>query len=139
MRQRLSTTPVCSGRTGRTFFLVLGSLALAVGMVGVFVPVLPTTPFLLLAALCYARGSSRCYRWLTTNRVFGRYLDGYLSGRGVSWRVKAAALLLLWVGIGLSVGFAAEDLWLRLLLVAVALGVSVHVLTIKGRNRGEET
>ena len=60
------------------------------------VPVLPTTPFLILAAICYARGSVGCYRWLVTNRVFGRYLDDYLHGRGVSWRVRAAALAFLW-------------------------------------------
>ena len=111
---------------------MLGSLALALGVVGVVVPVLPTTPFLILAAVCYARSSARCYRWLVTNRVFGRYLDDYLRGRGVSWKIKACALVFLWVVISLSALLFVDALWLRILLFVVALGVTVHVVTLRG-------
>lgn len=128
-------TPVCSNRLWRTFFLVAGSVSLAVGVVGVVVPVLPTTPFLILTALCYARGSSRAYRWLVTNRLFGRYLNDYLCGRGVSRMVKAAALVLLWAVIAVTVVLLTERLWLRLLLPVIAAAVTVHVLMLKTRRR----
>jgi uncharacterized membrane protein YbaN (DUF454 family) len=132
----LGGSKVCSGRLGRALFIVAGSLSLAVGALGIVVPLLPTTPFLILAALCYARGSVRCHRWLVTNPVFGRYLADYLGGRGVPWRVRASSLVFLWVAIALTVVFVAEALWLRLLLAAVAVGVSVHVVLIKGRGEG---
>jgi uncharacterized membrane protein YbaN (DUF454 family) len=112
---------------------VAGSVSLAVGVVGVVVPILPTTPFLILTAICYARGSSRGYRWLVTNRLFGRYLSDYLCGRGVSWRVKAGALVLLWGVIAVTAVFFTERLWLRILLPAIAVAVTVHVLMLKTR------
>ena len=124
-----------AGRLRRTFFLVAGSVFLATGVVGVVVPVLPTTPFLILAAFCYARSSSRCYRWLISNRVFGRYLNDYLCGRGISWKVKAGTLLFLWGVITPSAIFFVEQLWARVLLFVVAAGVTVHVWTLRGRKR----
>jgi uncharacterized membrane protein YbaN (DUF454 family) len=120
-------------RALRAALLVLGSLFLLVGLVGVVVPVLPTTPFLILAAACYARSSVRCYRWLVTNRVFGRYLDDYLQGRGVSWRVKAGALVFLWAVISVSALVFVNVLWLRILLFVIALSVTAHVLMLRGR------
>lgn len=126
---------VCTGRLKRAVFLVAGSLFLVAGLVGIAVPVLPTTPFLILAALCYARSSARCYRWLLTNRLFGRHLSDYLRGRGVSWRVKAATLGFLWVVIALSAVFFVGQLWLRVLLFVIATGVTVHIVLIKGRTQ----
>jgi uncharacterized membrane protein YbaN (DUF454 family) len=131
----LPPTPVCTSRLKRTLFLVAGSVSLAVGVVGVVVPVLPTTPFLILTAICYSRGSSRGYRWLVTNRLFGRYLNDYLCGRGVSWKAKAGALVLLWGVIAATAVLFTELLWLRILLPAIAVAVTVHVLTLKTRGR----
>ena len=129
--------PLCEGRLRRTLYLGLGSVFLAVGIVGVMVPVLPTTPFLILAAFFYARSSRRCYRWLVTNRVFGRYLDDYLCGRGVPRRAKAYALTLLWAAIMLSAIFVTDALWLRVLLPLVAVGVTIHIVLLKGQQSGE--
>jgi uncharacterized membrane protein YbaN (DUF454 family) len=96
-------------------------------------PVLPTTPFLVLAALCFARSSMRCHRWLLTNRVFGRYLNDYICGLGVSRRVKAGVLVFLWGVITVSAVVFVDRLWLRVLLFAVAAGVTVHLLLLKSR------
>jgi uncharacterized membrane protein YbaN (DUF454 family) len=128
-----SSRPVRTGRLVRAVLLIAGSLCLALGLVGVVVPVLPTTPLLIVAAYCYARSSRRCYQWLTTNRVFGRYLDDYLHGRGVPWQVKASALVFLWTVITLSAVLFVNALWLRVLLFVIALAVSVHVVALKGR------
>ena len=132
-----SLRPVCPGRLRRTLLLVAGSVFLTLGMVGIAVPVLPTTPFLILAAICYGRSSLRCYRWLTTNRVFGRHLDDYLHGRGISWRVKAGTLAFLWVVIVCTAVFFVDALWLRILLFVIAVGVTAHVVTLKSRGRCE--
>jgi uncharacterized membrane protein YbaN (DUF454 family) len=127
---------IVKGRTKRVVLLVAGSLFLFAGAIGVVLPVLPTTPFLILAALCYARSSSRCYRWLVGNRVFGRYLDDYLCGRGIPWKVKAIALSVLWVVIAVTAVVLVERLWLRVLLFVMAVGVSGHVILLKNR-KGE--
>jgi uncharacterized membrane protein YbaN (DUF454 family) len=122
----------------QALLLVAGCVLLATGVVGIVVPVLPTTPFLALAALCFARSSVRCHRWLLSNRLFGRYLDDYLCGRGVPGRVKAGVLGFLWLAITLSAVFFAKSLWLRILLLAVACGVTVHVLLLRVRPRETE-
>jgi uncharacterized membrane protein YbaN (DUF454 family) len=109
------------------------------GMAGIVLPVLPTTPFLVLAALCFARSSVRCHRWLLTNRVFGRYLSDYISGLGVSRRLKAVVLVFLWAVITVSAVVFVDRLWLRILLFAVAVAVTLHLLLLKRRKRDGET
>lgn len=103
------------------------------GLVGVFVPILPTTPFLLLAAACYMRSSERFYHWLVDNRVFGAYVRNYIEGRGMPVRIKIFTILLLWLAIGLSIAFAVENMVVRIVLICVAVGVSAHVALIKRR------
>jgi uncharacterized membrane protein YbaN (DUF454 family) len=122
-------------RTGRILFFLAGSLSLSLGAIGVVLPVLPTTPFLILAAFCFARSSERAHAWLLANRVFGSQLQGYLDGRGISWRIKAGALVFLWAAIGVSVVMFVPFLWARILLGLIALAVTTHVVTIKNRKR----
>jgi uncharacterized membrane protein YbaN (DUF454 family) len=132
---KLSPHTSPSSRWARMALLALGSFFLLLGLAGVVVPVLPTTPFLILAAICYGRGSPRWYRWLVTNRVFGRYLDDYLQGKGVPWKVKAGTLVLLWTVISLSALLLIDTLWLRILLFAIAVGVTVHLVLLKSKRR----
>lgn len=115
----------------RHVLIAAGSLFLAVGIVGVFLPVLPTTPFLLLAAACYARGSSRFYMWLMNNRLFGTYIRNYREGKGLPPRVKVVIIGLLWVTIGCSAAFAVDALWARAVLIVIAAGVTTHILFIR--------
>lgn len=118
------------GRTKTIALIAGGSLSVALGAVGMFLPVLPTTPFLLLAAVCYARSSPRLYRWLLTNRWFGEYIRNYHEGRGMMRSHKTAVLLLLWLTIGSSAVFAIQLWWVRLLLAVIAVGVTFHILKI---------
>lgn len=115
----------------RRLLLGAGTLCTGLGIVGVFVPILPTTPFLLLAAACYMRSSERFYHWLVDNRVFGAYVRNYIEGRGMPARIKILTILLLWLGIGLTVAFAVENIVVRIVLICVAVGVSAHVALIK--------
>jgi len=105
----------------------------ALAVVGVLLPVLPTVPFLLIAAYCYARSSERFYCWLTNNRVFGPPLARYLRGGGIDWRVKAGSVALLWTVILLTVLLAGLPSWTRLLLLVIAVGVTVHLVRLQPR------
>jgi uncharacterized membrane protein YbaN (DUF454 family) len=115
----------------RVLLIVAGTLFVGLGILGIFIPLLPTTPFLLLAAVCYARSSDRFYHWLLYNRWFGSYIRNYLQKRGIPLRAKIFTLVLLWVVIGCSVAFAVESFVVRLILVLIAIGVSVHVLSLR--------
>jgi uncharacterized protein len=122
-------------KAGRVLFFLAGSLALVLAVVGAILPLLPTTPFLIIAAYCYARSSDRVHGWLLSNRLFGRQLRDYTTGAGVSWRVKTGALVLLWVTIGLSAVLFAPYVWLRVVLVLIGLVVSLHIVRVKARGR----
>jgi uncharacterized membrane protein YbaN (DUF454 family) len=111
----------------KTLLIISGTVCVVLGVVGMFLPVLPTTPFLLLAAFCYARSSDRFYRWLTDNRWFGEYIRNYREGRGIPLKQKVITILLLWLTIGFSAWFAVSSWWMRLILLAVAVGVTIHL------------
>lgn len=131
-------TPRARGRIRRWLLVAAGTLAVGVGLIGVVVPVLPTVPFLLVAAYCYARSSERFYRWLIGNRVFGHHLDRYVRGEGISWKVKTFSVTLLWAVILLTVFLAGLPLWARLLLLVIAAAVTVHIVTLRGRPLARE-
>lgn len=118
-------------RLRRLALIVAGSISLALGVVGVFVPLLPTTPFLLLAAACYLRSSPQRYERLMAGRVLGRYLRLYHSGAGVPVRVKASAIGLLWLTIGCSGVFFVHSAALRVILALIAVAVTWHIVSIR--------
>jgi uncharacterized membrane protein YbaN (DUF454 family) len=124
-----------AGKIKRGLLTAAGSIALGLGVVGIFVPLLPTTPFLLLAAACYVRSSTPLSDWLLNHRILGVYIRDYRDGKGMPLRAKVVALVLLWGTIGASATWVVPALWARLLLAAVALGVTVHLLVIKNSHR----
>ena len=87
-----------------------GTLSTGLGIIGIFIPILPTTPFLLLAAACYMRSSERFYQWLINNRIFGAYVRNYIEGRGMPVRIKMFTILLLWLTIALTIAFAVQGI-----------------------------
>lgn len=111
--------------------IAAGTFFLGLGLVGIFIPVLPTTPFLLLAAACFARSSKRFYKWLLKNKWFGSYIKNYREGRGIPMNVKLVTISVLWITILISVFLVIQDLWLELLLLLIASAVTIHILTIK--------
>jgi len=117
-------------RPARLVLVGGGTVAVTLGIVGVFVPLLPTTPFLLLAAFLYARSSERLHGWLLGNRWIGGYLRCYYERRSMAGRHKALTLALLWVTLALSAAFAVDAWWARTLLGVVAVGVTVHLLRL---------
>jgi uncharacterized protein len=121
---------VTRSRPLKWFYISLGTLSVGIGFVGIFIPLLPTTAFLLLAAWSYARSSERFYKWLLGNRMFGKYLTSYLEGRGVPVKTKFLSLSMLWIAILSSVLFFVENIYVNLLLIGIAAGVSYHILTL---------
>lgn len=104
---------------------------MALGLLGIPLPLLPTTPFLLLSAWLFARSSERFYQWLLNHRYFGKSIRNYRLKGGVSAGVKLWAITLLWLTILFSVLFVVNQWWIRALLLATALGVSIHIGSLK--------
>ncbi len=121
----------------KPFLILGGTVSVALGVAGMFLPLLPTTPFLLLAAFCYARSSRRYYDWLMTNRWFGEYIRNYREGRGIPLRQKAGVITLLWLTIGYATLFVVPLWWARVLLLGIATAVTVHLLRLPTHRREE--
>ncbi len=115
----------------RLLLLVVGWVSLATGVIGMFLPLLPTTCFLLLAAWAFGRSSPRWYAWMYHNKVFGSYLRDYRDGRGIPLGVKIGSLAVLWGSIALSAVVFVSAWWVRLILVAIAVAVTVHLVTLR--------
>ncbi len=119
-------------RIVKALLLVAGTVSLALGTVGIFVPILPTTPFLLLSAACYVRSSERMYKWLLGNRWFGEYIRNYREGRGIPLKTKVVALAVLWAAILYSTFMVVDEILVaQLALLIVALGVSIHLVRVR--------
>jgi uncharacterized membrane protein YbaN (DUF454 family) len=101
----------------------------ALGAAGVVLPLLPATPFFLLAAGSFARTSPRFHRWLTEHQFFGRIIRAYRERRGLTSREKALTLIALWVSLGVSALLVSRP-FPRIVLATVAVGVTLHILRI---------
>ena len=115
--------------------ITLGTFFVGVGIAGIFIPVLPTTLFLLISATLYAKSSKRFYDWLINNKIFGRYIKNYREGKGIPLKVKIITIILLWITIGCSAIFAIDILWVRILLVVIAVGVTIHIIRIRPKKK----
>jgi uncharacterized membrane protein YbaN (DUF454 family) len=123
--------PAALGKLKRQLFIIAGTICVGIGIIGIVVPVLPTTPFLLLAAICYMRGSRRLYDALLRNRFLGSYIKNYLEGRGMSLKMKIWTLSLLWIALVCTAVLATDSLVIRIILGVVLAGVTIHILKIK--------
>ena len=127
-----------SARTlGQVILVIAGTFFAALGIVGMFLPLLPTTCFLLLATWCYAKSSPELYHWMLHNKWFGAYLRNYREGRGIPRDAKLYSMGLMWLALSYSGFFAVHNGWIQLLLGLVGLGVTLHVLSIPTLKAGE--
>ena len=120
-----------SSRVLKALLVIGGTVCVALGVIGIFLPLMPTTVFLLMAAYCYARSSDRFYQKLVNHRILGIYIKSARGGRGMPRRAKIITLVLLWASIGVTMIWTAQTWWLRLVLFAIATGVTVHVARIR--------
>jgi uncharacterized membrane protein YbaN (DUF454 family) len=115
----------------RILLMIAGTISLALGTIGLFFPILPTTPFLLVSAACYMRSSERMYNWLLNNRWFGEYIRNYQEGKGIPLKTKIFAISVLWATILFSSFFIMKEILIaQIVLLIVAVVVSVHLLRL---------
>lgn len=122
----------------RWALLAAGSVSVALGLVGIALPLLPTTPFLLLAAACYARSSERFYLWLMTNRLFGEYIRDWRTHRSLPTRVKVSAITMIWVALGSGIVWVVPVWPGQLCLAMIGLATSALILRMPTRQPGGE-
>ncbi|TFF99714.1 MAG: DUF454 domain-containing protein [Promethearchaeota archaeon] len=125
---------ISQSKIKRALYYTAGSIFLVLGIIGMFFPILPTTPFLLLSAACYVRSSEKAYNWLIQNKLFGKIIRDYRAGKGLSVKVKAVTILVLWITIIISILFI-EIFWVQILLIVIATLVSIHIILIKARTK----
>lgn len=113
---------------------IAGWVCTGLGVAGIFLPLLPTVPLLLLAAACFARSSPRCHDWLMEHPQLGPLVSGYLDGGGIPLRAKVTAIIMLWLSVLLSLYLAAPPQWVRVLLLFVAGGVTLYLLRLPLRS-----
>lgn len=117
--------------------IILGSISLALGIIGILLPVLPTTPFLLLASFCYLKSSRRLYDWLISHKIFGPYIYNYITYNAVYKGTKIKTILFLWGTLILS-SILVNSLPIRIFLVLMGIGVSIHLLRLKTIEKEEK-
>lgn len=110
--------------------ILSGTACVALGVLGIFLPLLPTTPFLLLAAACYVRSSDRLYCWLIGHRYLGPFIRNFRDGKGMPRRAKVYTLLLLWISLLFSM-YRLPKPWIICLLVLTGIGTTSLILRMK--------
>jgi len=118
----------------QVLLLLAGFISLGFGAVGVALPVLPTTPFVLLAAICFSASNEKMARWLEKSRVFGPYIENYRTKAGIPIWLKCASIAFLWTGLSISM-VLTRAVWAYILLGIVGIGVTVHLLMIKTKKK----
>ena len=119
-----------TGSLKKAIYLIVGSISLAAGLVGVFLPVIPTTPFILLSAGCFLRSSERLFQWVVSNETLGPTIQNYHEGKGITKNTKIRAIVMMWLTISLSVYFFITNTYLIALLYVIAIGVSVYLFKL---------
>ena len=114
----------------KKIYICVGLLALGLGIIGAFLPVMPTVPFLLVALFCFERSSKKYHEMILNNKYFGKVLRDYYEGRGLTTSVKIKAVLFLSCGMGFSV-YRVHNLHLRIMLVLIWAGVALHIILLK--------
>jgi len=113
----------------KLFIIILGFVALTLGLVGIIVPLLPTTPLVLLAAVCFSKTNKSLDAWLRQSRIFGPIIDNYRTGCGIGIRHKIWTIVFLWTGL-ITTMILTRTVWIYVILVIVGICVTAHVLMI---------
>ena len=116
----------------KIFLIVVGSISFVLGVVGMFLPMLPTTPFLLLSAAVWFKASPALYEWLLNHKIYGEYIRNFREHRAIPLRVKIISVSLVWLTIGYCIFAVVEEWWwAQLLMTLLAVAISWHILSFK--------
>lgn len=120
----------------KKILIILGLISLGFGIAGVFLPILPTTPFVLLSAWLFARSSEKLHRKLLEHKVFGELIKDFQEDKSIPLYAKVISLCTMWVSITFAIIVPARDkLWLQIALGLIAIGVTIHILSYKTKKR----
>ena len=111
-----------------------GLILVFIGLVGVIVPVLPTTPFMILAAYCFIRSNKKLYTWVTTNRIFGKKVSQFFEKRGITLRAKIVSISTMWFMCVISFYFTYPKIWAVILIPVLAVAGTIIIISIKQIN-----
>lgn len=114
----------------RGVLIVCGWLAIVCGVAGIFLPVVPTVPFLLLAAACFAKSSEVFHQWLLQHNHLGPLLNGYLNGTGIPLRAKMTSLAMIGTSVPASIIFFVNATWAKVVLVVIAVIICGYLLSL---------
>ena len=114
----------------KSILIILGTLSLGVGIVGIFLPLLPTTPLLLITAYCYLNSSEKLYKKLIHSKKLGPYIKDYMENKAVTKKVKKTAIAILWISLVISI-VLIENIYVRVFLASLGLGVSIYIISLK--------
>lgn len=120
-----------SNKFVKTLLIIAGWFFVGLGIIGIFLPVMPTTAFLILAAACFAKSSEKFYNKLLNNKYLGKYIRDYLEHRSMPLRAKIIAIIMINTVIGYSAFFAVETAWVKVLLVIIAVSLTIYLISIK--------
>ena len=123
-----------ASRAMRVAFIALGMIALALGIAGVVLPVLPTTPFVLLAAACFARGSQRFHSWLLAHPLFGPIIIEWNEYGSIPWRTKIVAIVLMSTTLTVSIVLFVEPRWLQAALALLGMLLATWLYRVPSRD-----
>ena len=115
----------------KIIFIISGSIALALGMMGIFMPLLPTTPFLLLAAALFFRSSPRLYEWLLNQKRLGPYIRNFREYKAIPLRAKIISVSMVWLTLLYCAYILHSQPWLSVLMIALAIAITWHILSYK--------
>ena len=115
----------------KVVYIILGSISLALGILGIFLPLLPTTLFLLLTAALYFRVSPELYYWLLNHKYLGPYIRNFRENKAIPLRAKIISITLLWATMSYCIFCAVPYLWVTIILFLIAAGVTYHILSFK--------
>jgi uncharacterized protein len=115
----------------KALLIVIGTLSVALGVIGIVIPLLPTTPLLLLGAACYVRSSEKLYSLLLKNKWLGGYIEDFRVKKGITLKNKIVSVVILWSSMGISLYMSITTLWMSVLLVIIAAAVTIFILSFK--------
>ncbi len=110
-------------------FITLGIISVVLGVAGIVIPVLPTTPFLLLSSFLFYKSSDKFYNWLINHKTFGVYIYNYKTYKAISKKDKIVTLVMLYTTMSISF-YLINNLYVRILLAVIAIGVTIHILSM---------
>ena len=108
---------------------ILGIIFLVLGIMGILLPLLPTTPFLLLSAALFFRSSPRLHRWLYRQPTLGSYIRNFTEHKAIPLRVKVVSVILVWLTLGYCTFFVAQQWWIKVALLSLAVAISCYILS----------